>query len=39
MSVYPYPALHQDCCDLLTKFLGYVAARNLESYLQEKVYA
>ncbi len=39
MPVYPYPALHDDCCGLLVKFLGYISARNLGSYLQEKVYA
>lgn len=38
-NLYPYPDLHQDCCALLTRFLGYVAERNLEPYLVEKVYA
>lgn len=38
-NFYPYPDLHKDCCDLLARFLGYVATRNLEPYLQEKVYA
>ncbi len=38
-DVYPYPAMHDDCCGLLAGFLGFVSARNLESHLHEKVYA
>lgn len=38
-NLYPYPSLHDDCCELLTKFLGYVSARQLEPYLIEKQYA
>lgn len=38
-NLFPYPDLHMDCCELLTRFLGYVAARNLEQYFEEKQYA
>jgi hypothetical protein len=31
-SAYPYPALHEDCCDLIAGLVEYVHVRGLESF-------
>ena len=36
-TLYPYPALHQDCDELLTKFLDFVRLKHLELYLETPV--
>lgn len=33
-TLYPYPAVHQDCVALLTRFVDYVNLRGLGSYLE-----
>lgn len=33
-TLYPYPAVHQDCVELLTRFVDYVNMRGLGSYLE-----
>ena len=33
-TLYPYPAVHQDCVELLTQFVDYVNMRGLGSYLE-----
>jgi hypothetical protein len=38
-NVFPYPALHLDCSDLLTSFVAYVERRGLVGYLQHKAAA
>lgn len=35
-NLYPYPELHQDCCDLLAEFCEYVTARGLDGLLRER---
>jgi hypothetical protein len=35
-DLYPYAALHQDCCDLVTAFVSYVTAKGLDALLIEK---
>jgi len=35
-QLYPYPALHQDCCNLLHQFEAYVDARQLRGYLDAR---
>lgn len=35
-NVFPYPALHTDCCDLLQRFTDYVTARGLDAFLRER---
>lgn len=35
-NVFPYPKLHEDCCDLLQEFCGYVTARGLDGVLRER---
>jgi hypothetical protein len=32
-DLYPYAALHQDCCTLLASFVGYVTAKGLDTLL------
>ena len=34
--LYPYAALHGDCCDLLRQFVNYVTARGLDGLLRER---
>jgi hypothetical protein len=34
VTVYPYPALLRDCTDLARRFVAYVTARGLTSYLE-----
>lgn len=36
LRLYPYPALHEDCCDLLRQFTGYVRAKGLDVVLRER---
>lgn len=35
-NLYPYAELHNDCCDLLAQFVGYVTAKGLDGFLQER---
>lgn len=35
-NLYPYAALHQDCCNLVAQFEAYVDARGLRRYLDER---
>lgn len=35
-NVFPYPALHQDCCELLNEFKAYVTARGLDGFLRDR---
>ena len=35
-NLYPYPELHQDCCDLLGRFVEYVKAKGLDGMLRER---
>lgn len=35
-NLFPYAGLHQDCCDLLRDFCGYVTARGLDGILRER---
>lgn len=35
-NLFPYPGLHEDCCDLLRRFCEYVRAKGLESLLIER---
>lgn len=35
-NLFPYPDLHQDCCDLLRRFCDYVRTKGLESLLIER---
>jgi hypothetical protein len=35
-NLFPYPALHQDCCDLLAEFVDYVHVRGLDGLLRER---
>lgn len=35
-NLYPYAALHQDCCDLLSRFVAYVTVRGLDGVLRAK---
>jgi hypothetical protein len=34
--LYPYAALHQDCCTLLASFVGYVTAKGLDTLLNAR---
>jgi hypothetical protein len=36
LNVYPYPALHEDCCGLVREFREYVMARGLDGFLRER---
>lgn len=36
LKLYPYPALSQDCMNLLDDFVGYVKARGLYQLLEER---
>jgi hypothetical protein len=36
LNLYPYPALHADCCGLLTRFVDYVTAKGLDAFLRER---
>lgn len=36
LPVYPYPALHQDCADLVREFASYVTAKGLDGLLRER---
>jgi hypothetical protein len=36
MNLYPYPALHQDCCDLVEEFKAYVTRNGLDGILRER---
>lgn len=35
-NLYPYAALHQDCCDLLAQFVAYVTVKGLDELLRER---
>lgn len=35
-DLYPYPGLHQDCCDLLARFVDYVTGKGLDGVLRER---
>lgn len=35
-NLFPYADLHQDCCDLLARFVEYVKARGLEGVLHDR---
>ncbi len=35
-NLYPYPGLHEDCCDLLRRFVDYVTAKGLVSVLDAR---
>lgn len=35
-NLYPYAALHQDCCDLLRQFVDYVTAKGLDGLLRDR---
>lgn len=35
-NLYPYPALHQDCVDLLAQFVAYVRAKGLDPLLLDR---
>ncbi len=36
MNLYPYPALHQDCCDVVEAFKDYVTRKGLDGLLRER---
>lgn len=36
MNLYPYPALHSDCCDLVAEFAEYVTRKGLDGILRER---
>lgn len=36
MNLFPYANLHQDCCDLLEQFKGYVIAKGLDGLLRQR---
>lgn len=35
-DLYPYPAMHDDCCDLVKRFAAYVESRGLGDMLRER---
>lgn len=35
-NLYPYAELHQDCCDLLARFVAYVTAKGLDGLLRDR---
>jgi hypothetical protein len=35
-NLYPYAALHQDCCELLEKFVSYVTAKGLDGLFRDR---
>lgn len=35
-NLFPYAALHQDCCELLGRFVDYVTAKGLDGMLRER---
>lgn len=35
-NLFPYAGLHEDCCELLREFCGYVRARGLDAVLRER---
>lgn len=35
-NLFPYPRLHEDCAEQLSKFVDYVHSRGLEPHLQER---
>jgi hypothetical protein len=35
-NLYPYPALHMDCCELVEAFADYATARGLDGFLNER---
>jgi hypothetical protein len=35
-NVFPYPALHEDCCALLAEFVDYVTAKGLDGFLRDR---
>jgi hypothetical protein len=35
-NLYPYAALHQDCCGLLARFVDYVTVKGLDGLLRER---
>lgn len=39
LPLYPYPALHAECEELVRGFVEYAVARGLESYLQPRIAA
>lgn len=36
MNLFPYPALHQDCCDVVEEFKEYVTRKGLDGLLRER---
>jgi hypothetical protein len=36
VNLFPYAKLHEDCCDLLREFCGYLRARGLDMYLRQR---
>jgi hypothetical protein len=38
-TLYPYPALHDDCTELLTAFLDFVRLKHLELYFEPRAVA
>lgn len=36
MNLFPYPALHQDCCDLVEAFKDYVTRKGLDGLLRQR---
>jgi len=36
VNLFPYAKLHEDCCDLLREFCGYVRARGLDGALMQR---
>lgn len=35
-NLYPYPGLHEDCCELLRGFVTYVTAKGLDVFLRDR---
>jgi hypothetical protein len=35
-DLFPYAGLHQDCCQLLERFVGYVTAKGLDGLLRDR---
>lgn len=36
VNLFPYAKIHEDCCDLLREFCGYVRARGLDCALEQR---
>lgn len=35
-NLFPYAGLHEDCCDLLARFIEYVTAKGLDGLLRDR---